>query len=251
MEQQERGRPGVREVWDSADEARLIEIAHEEIRRARERGITGLDIYTQHEVRTIVSDLRLFLRHDNVFRWNTGAVPTAFEQAIPETEVAGVRLRGYVDRIDRTPDGEKAWIIDYKSGSSYDTNDMTTDVLAGGQKLQLPVYLSAADAAEAYAMYWFITQKGGFEQVEYLNTPENRERFEATLTAILDAIRAGSFPAIPNDEDEFRGGFRNCGYCDFDRICSRRRDLEQQAKSRDAGVAPWQNVALTARGENS
>ena len=28
-----------------------------------------------------------------------------------------MRLRGRVDRIDRTPDGKRAWVIDYKSGT--------------------------------------------------------------------------------------------------------------------------------------
>jgi ATP-dependent helicase/nuclease subunit B len=253
-EQKVAGRPEPMERWTDDDEGRLLEIAREEIARATERGVTGLGIYTQHEERTILSDLRLFLRHDSLFRRATGAVPAELEQAIPETEVAGVTLRGYVDRIDRTPDRRKAWIIDYKTGGAWEADQMRKDgdYLLGGQKLQLPVYLAAAaDAEEAYAMYWYITQKGGFERIDYPNTPQNRQRFEATLRAILDAIRAGSFPAIPNDEDEFRGGYQNCRFCDFDRICSRRRDLEQQAKAGDSGARAWQYVAETARGDYS
>jgi hypothetical protein len=96
-------------------------------------------------------------------------------------------------------------------------------------------------------MYWFITQRGGFEQASYVEDPEKRARFEATLQAILAAVRGGAFPAIPSDEDEWRGGFENCTYCDFDRICSRRRDLEYQAKAVDPATAPWSAVGEAAK----
>jgi RecB family exonuclease len=244
-DRQAEGRPQVMEAWDAADSERLVELARKELARAGARGQTGLGIYAQHEARTIEADLRRFLLHDTQFRRRTGAVPTDFEAEVPPKEIAGVTLRGRIDRIDRTPDGLSAWVIDYKTGSAYDADQMRKDgdYLQGGRKLQLPVYLeAAADAKDARAVYWYITQKGGFDRLEYPNTPQNRTRFEATLTAILAAIRAGSFPAVPDEEDEFRGGFKNCGWCDFDRICSRRRDLEFQAKASDPAVHPWSGV---------
>lgn len=249
IEKQSEGRPRVREAWNTDDEARLLEIAREEIAKASERGTTGLPVYAQHEVRTIESDLRLFLGQDSMFRFETGAVPAQFEYRIPEAQVAGVTLRGFVDRIDRTEDGQKAWVIDYKTGSSWDKTTMPIDnPLASGQKLQLPVYLAAvADVPEGRAMYWYNTQRGGFEKHEYENTPENRELFEATLGAIVDGIGSGAFPAIPLEDDEFRNGFKNCLYCDFDRICSRRRDFEQKAKEADPGMQAWAQVGVTAR----
>ncbi|MEX0682292.1 MAG: PD-(D/E)XK nuclease family protein [Dehalococcoidia bacterium] len=249
-EQQAQGRPKVRESWTPEDAARLVAIAREELERAQARGLTGLAIYAHHESRTIVADLEAFLREDSLFRAETGAIPTDFEVAIPHTNIAGVTLRGRVDRVDRTPDGHAAWVIDYKSGSTYEVRDMKDrNYLVGGRKLQLPSYLAVAgDSEAAQAMYWFITQRGEFKKVEYPDTPENRARFEATLTAILEGIRAGSFPPVPDDEDEWHGAFKNCGYCEFDRICSRRRDLEFQAKSGDDARKPWHNVATTAGG---
>jgi hypothetical protein len=158
-----------------------------------------------------------------------------------------VRLRGRVDRIDRTPDGAKAWVIDYKTGGAWDIKGMEDDPLRGGTKLQLPVYLAAvSDAEDATALYWFITQRGDFTRVDYQPSAEKDERFQATLRAIVEGIRAGAFPAVPKEEDEFRNRFDNCGFCDFDRICSRRRDLEFEAKREDPRVGPWLGVAVAA-----
>jgi hypothetical protein len=162
-----------------------------------------------------------------------------------------VTLAGYVDRLDRTPDERSAWVIDYKTGSASEYEQLSAeDPFAGGTKLQLPFYVLAATGAEhVQALYWFISRRGEFKQVEYDETPENRRRFEATVGAILGARRAGSFPAIPGEENDFYGGFDNCRYCDFDRLCSRRRVYEAQAKSGHPGMDPWRRVGQTARGE--
>ena len=161
-----------------------------------------------------------------------------------------MRLRGFVDRVDITPDGREAWVIDYKSGSTRDFKDISADnPLLGGKKLQLPTYLAAAgDAEEAHALYWFVTQKGGFQSIEYDPSPEQSDAFERTVSAIVGGIRAGSFPAVSGEDDEFYGKFKNCSYCDYDRLCSRRRDHEQAAKEDDGGVAPWRGVETAALG---
>ena len=249
--QRENGRPQPYEPWTDEDAALLMTFADEALADAEERGLTGLDVYSRHEARTIKADLRRFLAEDTLFRQRTGAVPVQFESAIPETEVAGVTLRGFVDRVDITPDQKQAWVIDYKSGASKDHKEEITpeDPLAGGKRLQLPVYLAAArDAEEVRAVYWFITQKGGFEFVRYDPSPGQEAAFERTLNAIVTGIRAGSFPAVSGEDDEFYGKFKNCRYCDYDRICSRRRDHEQAAKQDDELVAPWRSVEQAAVG---
>ena len=252
-EQKERGRPAPGEAWTGEDLARLLEIVEGHLAEAERRGLTGLDIYSEHERRTMRADLATFLEEDTAFRRRTGAVPSEFEAAIPETSIAGVTLRGYVDRVDRTPDGERAWVIDYKTGSTWDFERIKddNDPFAGGSKLQLPTYLEAArDAREVNAAYWFITHKGGFEFIDYTPTPERQALFQRTMEAIMDGVRAGAFPAVSGEEDEFYGGFENCRYCDFDRICSRRRDYELAAKIDDDGFLPWRRVGRTARGED-
>lgn len=250
-EQAGRGRPRPGESWTEEDRRRLLEIAEEALEDARRRGVTGLDIYSKHEMRTIRADLAAFLEDDTAFRRRTGAVPREFEASVPEVSIAGVTLRGYVDRVDRSPDRRRAWVIDYKTGSPDDFKEIEKDPLVGGTKLQLPTYLAAAaDAEEARAAYWFITNRGGFEFIEYEPTLERQELFQRTLEAIMGGVRAGAFPAVSGELDDYYGKFGNCKWCDFDRICSRRRDYELATKADDTALGPWLNVGRTARGED-
>ncbi len=251
--QQKRGRPTVDEAWIEDDLALLLQIMERELAEARRRGQTGLEVYSQHEARAMRADLATFLEKDTAFRRETGAVPADFEAPIPEVSVAGVTLRGYVDRVDRSPDGKRAWVIDYKTGSkrNFEAIKAEDDPFAGGTKLQLPTYVEAAgDAEEVTAAYWFITHRGDYSFIGYEPTPERQALFERTLTAIVDGVRAGAFPAVPGEEDEFYGGFKNCTFCDYDRICSRRRDYEHEAKVEDGAVSPWLRVGGTARRED-
>jgi ATP-dependent helicase/nuclease subunit B len=252
-QQQEHGRPRGGEAWTADDEAMLMRLADEALAAAEQRGLTGLSVYSVHEARTIKADLQRFLEEDTLFRQRTGAKPAHFEMNIPEKKIAGVTLKGVVDRVDITPDGKRAWVIDYKSGSVADFQQISEDdPLAGGTKLQLPVYMAAApEASEVHALYWFITKKGGFSTVEYAPSPERRRAFEETLGAILAGIQAGSFPAVPGEDNEYYGRFDNCRFCDYDRICSRRRDIEVAAKQGDDAVRPWRLVGVAATGKEN
>jgi RecB family exonuclease len=245
-DQKARGRPAPGERWNAADIDRLLLIADEELARARQRGLTGLDIYAEHELRNIKADLAAFLEEDSAFRMETGAVPAEFEVAIPEVELAGLMLRGYADRIDRTPDGRAAWVIDYKTGSSSSYKDILRDPLKGGTKLQLPAYMIAANAEQVQALYWFITRRGDFERIGFTSSPPVMERYEATLAAIVASIQAGAFPAVSGEDHDLPRGFENCRYCDFNKLCSRRRDIELKEKADDAALAPWFEIARVA-----
>lgn len=246
-EQHSQGRPKPYEEWTNADADCLLAIAAEELEDARKRGLTGLSVYSHHDARTIGADLREFLRQDTAFRCETGATPVSFEHRMDGVEVGSLRLSGIVDRIDRTPDGGKAWVIDYKTGSSSSYKNITgDDPLAGGHRLQLPAYLHAVrDAAHVEALYWFVSRTGGFEQKRLPMDARLRERFAATLAAIDAGVRAGAFPAVPGEE---RGdGCEHCRICPFDRICPRRRGDQFEEKQRDPAMAPWHAVAGTAR----
>ncbi len=71
-----------------------------------------------------------------------GLVPTYFEFEFKDLVLKGrtkeVLLRGKVDRIDVTPDGEFALVIDYKTGKPF-----YLKALENGTALQLPLYLIA------------------------------------------------------------------------------------------------------------
>ena len=194
--------PGATPIAD-----RLQEIAVAKLDEARQRGKTGVDIYAAHDARSILGDLDAFLEADNGFRLDTGAVPRDFEAPIPAGTVAGIEMRGFVDRIDWTPDGRSAWVIDYKTGktSGYEGVQKGPDrPLDGGRKLQLPAYAAAAqDAEHVQTLYWFISQRGEFKRITYNPTPADQQRFEATVGAILGGIGGGAFPAVPGEDDDF------------------------------------------------
>jgi hypothetical protein len=105
------------------------------------------------------------------------------------------------------------------------------------------------DAPEVEAAYWFISQRGGFERYEYRATLPNQQRYKQTLAAVLEGLKAGSFPASPGTFDDFYNVFDNCRYCDFDRLCSRHRDQESVDKADDEAFLPWRRIAGVAKGE--
>jgi len=251
QEQRRRGRPVPHEPWTAADRDLLLELAEGEMKEARRRGLAGLDLFAAHELRAIRADLREFLRQDSAFRRETGAVPSDFEARIAETSIAGVTLRGIVDRIDRSPDGREAWVIDYKTGSKKPYEGIRDqDPFAGGTRLQLPIYAEGTPGPERVtAGYWFVSRAGGFEWVNYVSTPERQERLRDVLATMVEGIRGGAFPAVSGDENAYYGGWENCRYCDFTRLCSRRRDDEFAEKREDPAVLPWLRVGLVAKGE--
>ena len=95
-----------------------------------------------------------------------------------------------------------------------------------------------------------MTRKGGFKFITYEPTPARQEVFQGTVGAIVQGVRSGAFPAVSGDENEFYGGFENCRYCEFDRICSRRRDYELADKMSDDAFSPWLRVGMVARTED-
>jgi RecB family exonuclease len=65
--------------------------------------------------------------------WDSSAAVT-----IPGTDL---RIRGFIDRLDLTPDGRRARVVDYKTGRPSDPG-----MLNGGQELQRCLYAAAVRA---------------------------------------------------------------------------------------------------------
>ena len=80
-----------------------------------------------------------------------------------------VLFRGKVDRIDRSPDGSRTIVFDYKTGGSSSYRDLKKDPVIRGTALQLPLYARAASALSkadsndpvVQAAYWFAFENGG------------------------------------------------------------------------------------------
>ena len=249
-EQKQHGRPAPDEPWNAQDLERLLEILDQEMARARARGQVGLSVFHTHEIATLRADLERFLKEDSLDRLARRARPAEFEWTFAGVEIGGRRFRGAADRIDVSEDGARALIIDYKTGSTYGYEEKANDPFNGGQQLQLGIYSAAFGTGQGVTVagrYWFISQRGEFATREYLHTPEHAEHLEKVIRAITGGVAEGSFPAVPGDEDQF-GGFENCRYCHFTRICSRRRLANFTAREGHPSLAPWARVGDVARG---
>jgi ATP-dependent helicase/DNAse subunit B len=122
---------------------------------------------------------------------------------ILQTEIGAVRLHGYIDRVDVSPDGELR-IIDYKAGSAT----ISPRHLEDGYRLQLPIYaLAARDALGlgeiAAGFYWHIG-KAAASSLKLEKYPGGTQAaFETAAQHVashVKNIRAGQFkPQAPKN----------------------------------------------------
>lgn len=123
----------------------------------------------------------------------------------------GLKVRGYVDRIDRGPDG--LIFIDYKTSSTppagaKDSNGKTR------LDIQLPLYMEAAapvlhpDEPVDTAYYYSLT-KGKVLKKAHVN----EEELQVFVDRVKHALANGAFPVNP-DAPEVA-----CTYCDYKPAC--------------------------------
>jgi hypothetical protein len=157
-----------------------------------------------------------------------------------------LRFGGRIDRVDRSADGRRLVVLDYKTGRSdaYKVLDKARDdhdIVARGTLLQLPIYALAArdlhpDAEEVEAYYWFVGQRGVIEMKGGPIDAEADARFRDVLNTIVSGIEAGLFPARPGNDAWYPSKgptFAYCMFCDYDAVCSSGRG-EQWVELRDA-----------------
>jgi RecB family exonuclease len=128
--------------------------------------------------------------------------------------VAGVRLRGAIDRIDRADDGVGIRIVDYKTGRKEPRPDDLPD------DLQLAVYhLAATRDPELAALgpprqlrLLYLRTMRSYEQPILAG---HAEATEARVLALADDIREERFePSVD----------ASCRHCAFHRLCPLQRE---------------------------
>ena len=165
-----------------------------------------------------------------------------------------VSFRGKIDRVDADSAGERALVLDYKTGGSYSYRKLKDDPIDRGQRLQLAIYSLAArqalgERADVSAAYWFVTSGGKFELVPAqpvnIESEGVMERFSEGISTIVSGIRQGLFPANPGPGDPNSSNNRqtNCRFCDFKTLCPSRRDVQWQVKSRVPQLTAYVNLA--------
>jgi hypothetical protein len=226
----------------------IDDVAREVERRFRVQGRTGRELFWDADWTALRRHLNHILEAGADDPVLTGIEPAAVEYRFGFTDSeSGVtiepvavdigngremRFRGAVDRIDRSPDGNRLVVLDYKTGSpsGYDVLDPARedhDIVARGTLLQLPVYAAAArqafpGAERAEAYYWFVGQRGAIGLVGGEIDDAANERFRSVMRTIADGIEGGVFPARPGDEvwrPSIGQTHQNCKYCPYDKLC--------------------------------
>ena len=262
--QEQRKLPRHDRTWSEDHIRLLMTIEEEEFRKVEERGVTGKPLLWEVAQAEIRSDLRRFIAEDFDLRHKHRVSPHSVEKAFGISDhrddeepplgpvewsgAAGqIRFRGVIDRIDVSPDGSDALVLDYKTGGTTEYTNMDRDPVRRGTRLQLPVYGLAArqllgDEVDVKVAYWFVSDKGNFKTRPQKPAPldEMLEPFADAVETITDGIGGGLFPANPGKDRA------NCTYCDFKNLCPTRRARHWERKRGDKRLAAY--VSLTEGG---
>lgn len=182
-----------------------------------------------------------------------GSTAPAVEVPIGNGET--VLFRGKIDRIDKSDDGNRIIVADYKTGVSRTYRDLEEDPVIRGTALQLPLYTRAALAMSegeaidpvVQAAYWFVFEKGGTVlKPDLANQPVWVEKFDEVVSVIAGGIRDGVFPPAPRGRPGRRDGkseLENCRWCPYDAVCPADR-MDAWNLKRDApGVKAYRELS--------
>ena len=254
-------RPGPFDPWTTADRARMQEIGEQRCDDVAAQGLTGRPIFWTRDRRRILADLDVFLSLDQQHRAATGTVPIAVELgfgfdgglaavSVPLPDGRVLRVRGRADRLDRATNGT-LHVVDYKTGSYSDAYKKLNDgnPIAGGTKLQLPLYGLAGRLADGRpdapvrAEYWFATSRGKFERQGYDVTDDVLAETTAILGVIVDGIEAGVFPPHPDANANATFFYISCQVCDPDGLGTVELRRHWDRKRRDPALVAYAELA--------
>lgn len=238
------------EPWGDDDRAFLREELHRRAERLRRHGRLGTGVLADLRIDELQAALLAALDHDDEVRADEGWVTTGVEEAFGEQAgrpvavglPAGraVRFRGRIDRVDVGTGGGRVRVVDYKTGRGRQYLDAATGGAAAARLLQLAVYEAAARAAQPDAEVssgWWLLEAATKDGRSIVPNRLDPEAFAAAVTAIVDGIEAGAFPADPGD-DGYRGP-ENCRFCPYDRVCRADRVRALQRVADDPALAQW------------
>ena len=149
------------------------------------------------------------------------------EPYVIETGGVPVRVEGTIDRID-VGDG-RFRIVDYKSGQALRHKDLDKKI-DRGVRLQLALYaMAVADffrvdpANVSGTIKPIVIGETKPEKFAFV-LEDKRTTLLETLELFIRAILSGTFPAFPNETDDFN----SCKYCPVNHSCRTRHDLDER-----------------------
>jgi ATP-dependent helicase/nuclease subunit B len=235
--------------WQDIHRRALVEFFDEVCERTERRGRTGRAAFWADERNLMLDDLLTWLAHDSALVVERGSVVLASELrfgleddvsiALPDGRP--IRLRGSIDRVDRTRDGRLV-VTDHKSGGAGKYRDMSpVDPTVNGTLFQLPSYAAAArarfgDPTTPVLAEYGLLRKGGYARPGFDVTPDVDALVSASLARIVSGIETGWFPHVPDPPGRY---FVNCLYCEPDGLGTVDRWSEWERKRNDPRLAAW------------
>lgn len=134
--------------------------------------------------------------------------PAEREQLVEAVLDSGLRLRGFVDRLDVAPTGDIR-VVDYKTGAA------PREAFEGKALFQLKFYaLVLWRTRDVVPRLLRLMYLGDKEILDYVPERAELERFERTLTALWSAIERAT------EAKEFRPNpSKLCSWCDHQELC--------------------------------
>jgi ATP-dependent helicase/DNAse subunit B len=218
-------------------------VAGKHFNEFQRRGVTGYPTVWEVKKQIILEELSAFIERDR--KASAGWRPTDFETEFRGIAVAPpVRLRGKMDRIDRSDDGKSARVLDYKTGRV--PRNVRDDSLAGGETLQLPLYILAAEnllpnVKIDSASYLYFTLRGEYRTITFTHEALDGQR--PALSNLLDIaarmIRDGLFAQYATAE--------GCRQCDYRAICGNGILKLYERKHDDTRMEPFRSIKENAK----
>lgn len=236
--------PQAGQPWSEEARQRAVEIFEEAAESAETQGLTGWAPAWQEARSEVVEALPQFFDKDDQLRSDPAMSPGLPEEPFgmhghPPAEItlasgAVVKLKGMIDRLDISPDGTTARVIDYKSGKRSKFNSGLSKNKAdyhARQKIQDLVYSVAVqdlrpEISEVLVTFFFVPNQGDVDVVDASVSTDARAELGAILTHLEGAVTDGEFP--PNTRS-------TSDYCP---VCSKlgRRALRATAAYRQLDV---------------
>jgi ATP-dependent helicase/DNAse subunit B len=216
----------------------ITTVAQKHFDEFQRRGVTGYPTVWEVKKQIIIEELGAFVERDG--NSSAGWSPTDFEKEFRGIAVAPpVRLRGTIDRIDRSDDGKRVRVLDYKTGRV--PRNVRDDSLAGGETLQLPLYILAAEnllpnIRVDSASYLYFTLRGEYRTITFTHEALDGQRpalFNLLNTA-ASMIRDGVFAQYATAE--------GCRQCDYRTICGNGILKLYERKSDDARMEAFRLI---------